>query len=156
MTELNGKVEPAFAAVRDELAKQFADEKHIGAAVSVYHRGEKVVDIWGGLADEDAGTPWEENTLALSYSTTKGLTATCLHVLADRGEVDYDAPVAKYWPEFGKLGKENITVYQVLTHQAGLPQVPEGLGENGLFDWERVIEGIENEEPASTPSPSDT
>lgn len=145
MTEISGSIEPAFAAVRDELDTQFADDKHIGAAVCVYHRGEKVVDIWGGLADEDAGTRWEEDTLALSYSTTKGLTATCLHVLADRGEVDYDAPVAKYWPEFAKLGKEKITVYQVLTHQAGLAQIPEGLSGRDLFDWKRVIEGIENE-----------
>ena len=151
MTEMKGKVEPAFAAAHDELADQFANDKHIGAAVCVYHRGEKVVDIWGGLADEDAGTPWESDTLALSYSTTKGLTATCLHVLADRAEVDYQAPVATYWPEFGKLGKEQITVYHVLTHQAGLPQVPEGLYGKDLFDWDRVIEGIENEEPAWEP-----
>ena len=151
MTELHGEVQDAFAAVRDELADQFSNDKHIGAAVCVYHRGEKVVDIWGGLADEDASTPWQSGTLALSYSTTKGLTATCLHVLADRGEVDYQAPVAQYWPEFGKLGKEQITVYHVLTHQAGLPQVPEGLYGKDLFDWDLVIVGIENEEPAWEP-----
>jgi len=150
-TELHGELDDAFKAVRDELAGQFANGKHIGAAVCVYHQGRKVVDIWAGLADEDEAKPWERDTLALSYSTTKGLAATCLHVLADRGLVDYDAPVAEYWPEFAKNDKEQITVYQVLTHQAGLPQVPEGLYDTDLFDWERVIEGIENEEPAWTP-----
>ena len=151
MTELHGHVDAAFENVREVVAEQFADDKHIGAAVSVFHRGRKVVDIWGGLADEDAGTPWEADTLALSYSTTKGLTATCLHVLADRGLVDYEEKVATYWPEFGQLGKEQITVYQVLTHQAGLPQVPEGLHGKDLFDWKRVIEGIEKEAPAWEP-----
>ena len=151
MTELHGEVDDAFKAVRDELTDQFANGKHIGAAVCVYHQGRKVVDIWGGLADEDEAKPWERDTLALSYSTTKGLAATCLHVLADRGLVDYDAPVADYWPEFAKNGKEEITVYHILTHQAGLPQVPEGLHGTDLFNWERVIEGIEKEEPAWVP-----
>ena len=109
MRIVRGHVEPAFAPVSDLLEHQFAKGEHIGAGVCVYHRGRKVVDIWGGLADEDAGKPWQPGTLALSYSTTKGLTATCLHILADRGLVDYAAPVARYWPEFAQNGKEQIT-----------------------------------------------
>ena len=119
MTTIQGTVEPQFEPVRELLEEQFANGEHIGAGVCVYHRGTKVVDLWGGLADEDAKRPWERDTMAVSYSTTKGLTATCLHILADRGLVDYQAPVAKYWPEFAKNGKEKITVYHLLTHQAG-------------------------------------
>ena len=151
MRTVRGHVEPAFAPVSDVLEQQVTNGEHIGAGVCVYHRGRKVVDIWVGLADEDARKPWQADTLALSYSTTKGLTATCLHVLADRGLVDYAAPVARYWPEFAQNGKEQITVYQVLTHQAGLPQVPEGLHGDDLFDWERVIHGIEKEAPVWEP-----
>jgi CubicO group peptidase (beta-lactamase class C family) len=151
MQAVQGHVEPSFAAVKDALEEQFASGEHIGAGVCVYHRGRKVVDIWGGLADEDAGEPWRADTLALSYSTTKGLAATCLHILADRGLVDYEAPVARYWPEFAQNGKDEITVYHVLTHQAGLPQVPEGLHGPDLFDWERVIRGIEEEPPVWKP-----
>ena len=151
MTEIQGQVEPEFAKVRDELNEQFSNGKHIGAAICVFHRGRKVVDIWGGLADEDAGKQWQADTLALSYSTTKGLAATCLHVLADRGLIDYSAKVAEYWPEFARNGKEKVTVYHVLTHQAGLTQVPEGLYGADLFDWERVVRGIEEESPVWEP-----
>lgn len=146
-----GEAAPAFQSVRDLLEEQFADGQHIGAGVCVYHRGSKVVDLWGGLADEDAKKPWQPDTMALSFSTTKGLTATCLHILADRGLIDYAAPVSAYWPEFGKKGKEKITVYHLLTHQAGLAPVPEGLHGADLFDWERVIHGIEEQEPAWEP-----
>ncbi len=147
----HGEAVPAFQPMRDLLEEQFAKGQHIGAGVCVYHRGSKVVDLWGGLADEDAKTPWQSDTMALSFSTTKGLTATCLHILADRGLVEYAAPVSAYWPEFGRKGKEKITVYHLLTHQAGLAPVPEGMYGADLFDWERVIRGIENEEPAWEP-----
>jgi len=119
--------------------------------VCVYHHGQPVVDIWGGLANEATGTPWEPGTMAVSFSTTKGLTATCLHILADRGLVDYDAPVATYWPEFARNDKERITVYHLLTHQAGLAPVPEGLHGTDLLDWERVIHGLEEQEPVWEP-----
>lgn len=98
-------------------------EKHadLGAAFSVYHRGEKVVDLWGGLADAETERPWAEDSLQLTFSSTKGATALCAHSLAQRGELDLDAPVAKYWPEFAAAGKENIPVRQLLSHQVGLP-----------------------------------
>ena len=107
--QVQGTIEPGFEALRDLLEEQFAKGEHIGAGVSVYHHGRKVVDVWGGLANEDTKKPWLADTMAVSYSTTKGLTATCLHVLADRGLVDYQAPVSKYWPEFAQNGKEKIT-----------------------------------------------
>ncbi|HEY8172892.1 MAG TPA: serine hydrolase domain-containing protein [Dehalococcoidia bacterium] len=151
MGAIQGTTEAGFEPVRKLLEEQFASGEHIGAGVCVYHRGRKVVDLFGGLADEDAQKPWEANTMAVSFSTTKGLTATCLHILADRGLVDYDAPVAKYWPEFAQNGKEKITVFHLLTHQAGLAPVPDGIEGADIFDWERVIHGIEAQAPAWEP-----
>ena len=89
-----------------------------GAAVAVYHRGELVADLWGGRQTE--GQLWQRDTLAMCFSTTKGVTSTALHLLADQGQIDYDAPVAAYWPQFAQGGKECITVRHVLTHSAGL------------------------------------
>ncbi len=149
--QVQGTIEPGFEALRDLLEEQFAKGEHIGAGVSVYHHGRKVVDVWGGLANEDTKKPWERDTMAVSYSTTKGLTATCIHVLADRGIVDYQAPVAKYWPEFAQNGKEKITVFHLLTHQAGMTSVPEGMYGADLFDWERVIHALEKQAPAWVP-----
>jgi CubicO group peptidase (beta-lactamase class C family) len=145
MGVVHGTVEPGFEAVRELLEEQFAKGEHIGAGVCVYHRGRPVVDVWGGLANEETKAPWERDTMALSFSTTKGLTATCLHILADRGLVDYQAPVATYWPEFAQAGKGSITVYHLLTHQAGLAPIPEPLHGADLLDWERVIHGIETQ-----------
>ena len=149
--QIQGTVEPGFEPVRDLMEQQFANGEHIGGGVSVYHRGRKVVDIWGGLAEDGTTRPWLADTMSVSYSTTKGLTATCLHVLADRGLVDYAAPVSKYWPEFAQNGKEKITVYHLLTHQSGMAPVPEGLYGADLLDWERVIHGLEQEAPAWVP-----
>ena len=129
MAVVQGTVESGYEAVRDLLEQQFAEDMHIGAGVSVYHHGRKVVDIWGGIANEETNAPWLTDTMAISWSTTKGLTATCLHVLADRGLVDYQAPVAKYWPEFAQNGKADITVYHILTHQSGMSQIPEGISD---------------------------
>ena len=148
---LQGTVEPGFEGVRELLEKQFAAGEHIGAGVCVYHRGRKAVDLWGGLSDEDTKAPWQADTMAVSFSTTKGLTAACLHILADRGLVDYEAPVSTYWPEFGKKGKETITVYHLLTHQAGLAPLPDGMYSADVLDWDRVIHGIEEQSPAWEP-----
>ncbi len=151
MSVVDGVVAPGFEAVREVFQSQFESGQHIGAAVAVYHRGHPVVDLWGGLADEDTGAPWREDTMTVGYSTTKGLTATCLHVLADRGRIDYDAPVAKYWPEFAARGKGSITVRHVLTHQAGIPQLPAGIVLDDLCDWHRMARGIEDLAPLWQP-----
>ncbi|TAK55970.1 MAG: class A beta-lactamase-related serine hydrolase [Dehalococcoidia bacterium] len=151
MGVVQGTVEPGFEAVRELLEQQFTQGEHIGAGVSVYHRGQPVVDIWGGLANEETKTPWERDTMALSFSTTKGLTSTCLHILADRDLVDYGAPVAKYWPEFAQAGKADISVYHLLTHQAGLAPIPEPLHGGDLLDWERVIHALETMAPVWEP-----
>jgi CubicO group peptidase (beta-lactamase class C family) len=150
-TGIQGHCDPRFNRVRDVLEQQIANGEHVGYGVAVYHRGEKAVDLWGGLADEAEGTPWVENTMAVSYSVTKGLTSTCLHVLADRGLVDYQSPVTTYWPEFGQNGKEAITVYHLLTHQAGMAPVPGTMHGADLYDWAAVIKGLEEMAPAWEP-----
>lgn len=148
---IQGICDPAFSGVRDALASQIDAGEHIGYGVAVFHRGKPVVDLWGGLADEDAGTPWTERTMAISYSTTKGLTSVCLHMFADRGLVDYEAPVARYWPEFAQNGKDGITVYHVLTHQSGMAPVPDGMHGAAFNDWDAVIRGLETMAPAWEP-----
>jgi CubicO group peptidase (beta-lactamase class C family) len=151
MTKVHGHIDTGYESIREILEQQFANGEHIGAGVCVYHHGRKVVDIWGGEANDETKQSWLADTMAVSFSTTKGLTATCLHILADRGLVDYDAPVARYWPEFAQRGKDKITVYHLLTHQAGMAHVPDGLYGTDLFDWERVIHGIEAESPIWEP-----
>src|SRR2546422_11049909 len=100
MMEIQGRVEKGFEAVREAFARNFSDNGEVGAAFALYVRGEPVVDIWAGIADDTSGRRWEEDTLQLVFSTTKGATAICANQLVERGELDLDAPVASYWPEF--------------------------------------------------------
>ena len=118
--EIHGFVQNGYEAVREAFAENFARRREIGAACCVYHKGEKVVDLWGGVRNKTTGEPWEQNTMALVYSATKGLSAMTLAVAHSRGWLDYDELVCKYWPEFAQNGKERITVRQLLAHQAGL------------------------------------
>jgi CubicO group peptidase (beta-lactamase class C family) len=147
---IHGDVHPDFWAVARALEHQLRRSGG-GASVCVYHRGRPVVDIWGGQRDE-RGTPWRSDTLCVSFSTTKGVTATALHLLADRGLVDYDAPVAEYWPEFGRGGKAAVTVRQVLCHEAGLYRI-RGLIDHAdrMLDWRHVCEALAEAEPAHEP-----
>ena len=121
-----------------------------GAAVCVYHRGEPVVDLWGGERTDDE--PWRDDTVAMCFSTTKGVSSTALHILADRGLVDYDEPVATYWPEFAANGKQAVTVRHVLTHSAGLHRI-RSLVDTGdrLLDWEYMAEALAAAAPAYEP-----
>jgi CubicO group peptidase (beta-lactamase class C family) len=151
MSVAQGHVEPEFDAVREVFEGQFESGQNLGAGVAVYHRGKLVVDLWGGVADETSGRAWDRDTMVLCYSTTKGLTATCVHLLADRGLIKYEEPVATYWPEFAKNGKAKITVYHLLTHQAGLPLVPEGLSSKSMLDWGTAIRALEEERPIWEP-----
>jgi CubicO group peptidase (beta-lactamase class C family) len=121
---IDGMVKPGFERVRDEFEANFVLRGDVGASVAVYVDGTPVVDLWGGTADPTAGTPWQRDTVGLVYSATKGATAVVVNRLAARGVLDLDRPVADYWPEFAAEGKDQITVAQLLSHQAGLP-VPE-------------------------------
>jgi CubicO group peptidase (beta-lactamase class C family) len=152
---LEGYIHPDFSDVARVLRRQIPGSRRRGrpggAAVCVYHRGEVVVDCWGGTRDAE-GDPWEEDTLSLSYSTTKGVASTLLHVLADRGLVDYDAPVAEYWPEFAEAGKARITVRQVLCHEAGLYRVRDMIDHaRRLLDWKHMVEALARSNPCHEP-----
>jgi CubicO group peptidase (beta-lactamase class C family) len=126
-----------------------------GAAVAVYHRGEPVVDLWGGTRDADAPggpQPWERDTVAMCFSTTKGVASTALHVLADRGQVSYDEPVATYWPEFAQNGKEGVTVRHVLTHSAGLHRIRSLVDSaHRMLDWDHMCTALAEAAPAYEP-----
>jgi CubicO group peptidase (beta-lactamase class C family) len=148
---LHGHVHPEFWRVARALARQLRRSRRGGAAVCVYHRGDCVVDIWGGSTDA-AGTPWQADTMSVSFSTTKGVTATALHILVDRGLLDYDDPVAKYWPEFAQAGKERITIRHLLCHQAGLYGI-RGLVDDvrRIRDWGYMTDALARAAPALPP-----
>jgi len=113
-----------------------------GIQVAAYLDGRMVVDAWAGVADPATGRPVDGETLFTVFSCTKGVTATAIHQLADRGALDYDAPVASYWPEFGTHGKERITLRHVLSHTAGVPQMPPGGQPTDMCDWDRICHAI--------------
>jgi CubicO group peptidase (beta-lactamase class C family) len=148
---LQGYVHPDFARVARALESQLRRSGGGGAALCIYHRGEPVVDCWGGCRDEE-GNPWEQDTLALSYSTSKGMASTLTHILVDQGLLDYDTPVAEYWPEFGRGGKQDITVRQVMCHEAGLFDI-RGMVDDAsrMLDWEYMIEALGDAVPAHPP-----
>lgn len=151
---LRGTIHPDFARAAEAFADQLPRNGKGGGALCVYHRGEKVVDCWAGTRDE-AGHPWQRDTLSLSYSTTKGVVSTLLHICADRGLVDYDAPVAEYWPEFAAGGKEAITVRQVLCHEAGLYDVRAMVDQaQRMLDWKYMAEAIAEAVPRHEPGRS--
>jgi CubicO group peptidase (beta-lactamase class C family) len=122
-TTIDGYVHPGFADVADRLRRMYRRPGSGGGALAVRLRGETVVDVWAGSVDPAGDQPWERDTMAMSFSTTKGVAATVVHRLADRGLLDYDERVAAYWPQFGAAGKHDVTVRQLLSHQAGLHNV---------------------------------
>jgi CubicO group peptidase (beta-lactamase class C family) len=148
---IHGHLHPDFWDVARVLEKQLRGQRRGGAAVCVYHRGEKVVDVWAGTRDSE-GRPWQEDTMSMSFSTTKGVVATALHVLVDRGLADYDDPVAKYWPAFGEAGKHTITIRQLLCHEAGLHGIRSSVDHaERMLDWEYMREVMEELIPAYKP-----
>lgn len=148
---ISGSCDPRFVRVRDEFERNFAERGEVGASVCVMIDGEPVVDLWGGVADQGDGRPWEEDTVSVVFSTTKGVTALSAHMLASRGTVDLAAPVSVYWPEFGQAGKEGVTVGMLLSHRAGLPVVSAPLAEGAFFDWAGMIAVLEAERPVWEP-----
>jgi CubicO group peptidase (beta-lactamase class C family) len=139
MAEVQGTCEARFDGVRRTLAANLDSGADVGASVAVYLHGEPVVDIWGGYADRDKGTPWERDTLTNVWSTTKTMTFLCALMLADRKQLDFHATVATYWPEFAEGGKQDVEVRHIMSHTAGLPGWEEKLESEQLADWERCI-----------------
>ena len=153
--KIQGRVAPGFDKVADAFGDNFRDRGELGAACAVYYRGELVVDIWAGLADKDSQRPWGEDTLQLIMSSTKGAIAICINQLLESGQLDLDATVACYWPEFAENGKAAITVKQVLCHQAGLAKIDgEHLTLDEVYQWQPVVNAIARQEvnwaPGST------
>jgi len=150
-TDISGDTTPRFAGVRTAFEANFDKHGDVGAAVAVYVDGRKVVDLWGGLADRAAGRPWEEDTLALVFSTTKGVTAIATHLLAQRGDLDLDAPVADYWPEFAAEGKAAVPVRWLLSHRAGLPAFDELLAVDDALAWTPAVKALAAQRPLWQP-----
>jgi CubicO group peptidase (beta-lactamase class C family) len=148
---VNGFVAPGFEDVRAEFARNLAERGEIGAAVAAYWRGEKVVDLWGGRRMPNGDAPWNEDTMVIVFSGTKGLAAMTLAVANARGWLDYDAPVARYWPEFAQHGKAGITVRQLLGHEAGLVLLDEPLTFEKLRDLDTLARLLARQTPAWPP-----
>ncbi|AGA28458.1 EstA family serine hydrolase [Singulisphaera acidiphila] len=151
MSNVDGLVEDGWGQVADTFRANFKEGKDLGAACCVYVDGRAVVDLWGGLADREKNRPWERDTVALVASTTKGATAICAHLLVQRGQLDLDAPVIRYWPEFGAAGKEKIPVRWLLSHQAGLPYVDTPVTFEEACAWDPLIRALEVQKPLWTP-----
>jgi CubicO group peptidase (beta-lactamase class C family) len=137
MAEILGEFDQRFARVAEALARSLDDGLDVGASVAVVLDGEVVVDIWGGKKDLTDGGAWDRDTIVNVFSTTKTMTALCALILADRGELDFHAPVARYWPEFAQAGKERIEVREVLGHTSGLSGWEQPLAPEELADWDR-------------------
>ena len=148
---IHGDVAPGFERVADEFRGNFERRAELGAACAVYHRGQKVVDLWGGHRDRARTRPWEEDTLVVLYSTSKGMAATTMALAHARGLLDYDERVSAYWPEFAESGKAGITVRQLLAHEAGLAAIDTPLTPALLADPDAVAAAIAPQKPAWTP-----
>lgn len=146
-TQVHGHCDAPFAAVREAFEDNFRERGELGAAVAVTVDGTTVVDLWGGWADTAGTRPWERDTLVNVWSTTKGPVALCAHLLADRGLLDLDAPVAAYWPEFAAAGKEKVLVRHLLSHRAGLSGLREPHSLADLYDWELTTARLAATEP---------
>lgn len=149
--EINGTVAPGFERVKDAFAANFEKHGEVGAAFSLYHRGVKVVDLWGGVADPESGRPWAEDSIVMVFSSTKGATAVCAHLLAQRGELDLDAPVAEYWPEFAAAGKQDIPVRWLLSHRVGLPIFDAPITVEEFLAWEPPVKTLAAQRPVWEP-----
>ncbi|MGQ4364763.1 serine hydrolase domain-containing protein [Streptomyces sp. SAS_272] len=145
--QVHGHCDPRFAALRTAFEENFSDRGELGAAVSVTVDGVTVADLWGGWADAARTRAWERDTLVNVWSTSKGPTALCAHILADRGLLDFDAPVAAYWPEFAAAGKERVLVRHLLSHRAGLSGLREPHSLDQLYDWELTTGRLAAMEP---------
>ena len=148
---IEGHVSRGFETVRDVFADNFTHRHERGGACCVYYKGEKVVDIWGGVRNAATGEPWQADTMVIIYSATKGLAAMAMAVAHSRGWLDYEARVADYWPEFAQHGKGEITVRQLLAHQAGLFALDERIPREVVADPDRLAAVLARQKPAWQP-----
>jgi CubicO group peptidase (beta-lactamase class C family) len=151
MAEVHGTCDERFEGVRAVLASNLDNGLDVGASVAVVVDGEPVVDVWGGHLDIDRTRPWGRDTIINVWSTTKTMTALCALALADRGELDLHAPVARYWPEFAAAGKERVEVRHLLGHTAGLSGWTAPMREEDLYDWDKATSLLAAQEPLWEP-----
>ncbi len=143
---IDGTAAGKFERIRDEFARNFAERGEVGASVCISVNGERLVDLWGGVADPKTDEPWERDTISIVFSCTKAATALCAHMLVDRGLLALHAPVAEYWPEFAKNGKEATTVQMMLNHESAVPAFRDPVKPGGFLDWDYMIKRLEDEE----------
>ena len=141
-----GKCDPKFAKVREEFERNFSARGAVGAAVCLSVDGEVAVDLWGGMANPETNDPWQEDTISIVFSCTKAAVATCAHILIDRGQLNPDALVKDYWPEFAKAGKEKTTVQMMLNHESALPTLRDPVKVGGFADWDYMVGRMADEE----------
>ena len=146
-----GFTQDRFAPVRAVFEANLASGADIGASFCATVDGETVVDIWGGHADAEKTRAWERDSIVNVYSTTKTMTALTALLIADRGDLDFDAPVAKYWPEFAANGKADIKVSHVMSHSAGLSGWKEPITKTDLYDWDKCTSLLAAQAPFWTP-----
>src|SRR5690606_24049628 len=137
----------ANAAVQAAIEKAIAERGEIGVQVAAYLKGELVIDCWAGIADPATGRKVDADTLFNVFSVTKAVASTTVHIQAERGLIDYDTPIAAYWPEFAQNGKADITVRAALNHHTGTPQMPEGTSPETICDWDFIVDGIAHLSP---------
>jgi len=148
---VSGSAAPGFEKVQQTFVENFEQRGELGAACAVYHRGKKVVDLWGGVRDAATGEPWQEDTMAIVYSTTKGMAGVAMALAESRGLFDYEERVSTYWPEFAQNGKESVTVRQLLSHQAGLFALDEPTTAELVADLDRLAVVLARQRPAWEP-----
>jgi len=148
---ISGFVKPEFEAVQEAFIENFERRHELGAACCVYYCGEKVVDLWGGIRDKATGDPWEENTMVLVSSATKGLASMAMALGESRGLFDYDERISKYWPEFTQQGKDKITIRQLLAHQGGLYALDERVDTKIEADLDKLAVILARQKPAWEP-----
>ena len=148
---VEGHVSRGFEGVREAFAENFTRRRELGGACCVFYNGEKVVDLWGGIRNKRTGEPWEQDTMVVVHSASKGLAAMTLAVAHSRGWLDYDERICTYWPEFAQHGKERITVRQLLAHQAGLFAIEEPVNRSTLADLDRLAVILARQKPAWEP-----
>ena len=151
LVTVEGVVEPGWEPVAEAFRRNFTQHDELGASVCVYVDGEAVVDLWGGIADGRSDTAWRRDTVVPVFSTSKGVTSICVHRLVERGALDLDAPVARYWPEFAAAGKDGIPVRWLLTHQAGLANIDADLTFEELLAGEPMLRALAAQEPKHEP-----
>lgn len=136
---ISGYCNPRFAGVLAEFSNNFVSRREVGASLCLTHKGETVVDLWGGLANPETNQSWERDTISIIYSCTKGATALCAHMLAEQGRLSYDALVADIWPEFAVAGKQDTTVAMMLSHTSPVPHLRDSIKPGGLADWDYMV-----------------